>query len=115
MAHLTIRCATVALLGVLLAACVSSSSKPPPPESKKEAAKYNMELGISYLRKGDYKGAQGKLEKAVKEDDSLATAALAMAEHATTHLLVVAGDGAEPLGILSALDVARALVDGGRD
>jgi CBS domain-containing protein len=51
----------------------------------------------------------------VRPDDSLATAALAMAEHATTHLLVVAGDGAEPLGILSALDVARALVDGGRD
>lgn len=74
MAVLTFRCAAVAALGLLLAACISSSSKPTIPPSKTEAAKYNMELGISYLRQGDYKGAQAKLEKAVKEDDSLATA-----------------------------------------
>jgi CBS domain-containing protein len=45
----------------------------------------------------------------VGPDDSLAAAALAMAEYATAHLLVVADPGNEPVGILSALDVARVL------
>jgi type IV pilus assembly protein PilF len=58
----------------LLGACVSSSSKPMPAASKKEAAQYNMQLGISYLRQGDLQAAQAKLEKAVAADDSLATA-----------------------------------------
>jgi type IV pilus assembly protein PilF len=59
---------------VLLGACVSSSSKPMPAASKKEAAQYNMQLGITYLRQGDLQAAQAKLEKAVAADDSLATA-----------------------------------------
>lgn len=75
MAVLIVRRGAVLALALVLAGCISSSSRPPPsPVSKKEAAKYNMELGISYLRQGDYKGAQTKLEKAVKEDGSLATA-----------------------------------------
>jgi type IV pilus assembly protein PilF len=74
MAVLTFRGAALAALALALAGCITTSSKPAAPVSKKEAAKYNMELGISYLRQGDYKGAQQKLEKAVKEDDSLATA-----------------------------------------
>jgi CBS domain-containing protein len=45
----------------------------------------------------------------VHPDDSLAAAALAMAENATAHLLVVGDAGDEPQGILSALDVARVL------
>jgi CBS domain-containing protein len=45
----------------------------------------------------------------VHPDDSLAAAALAMAENATAHALVVGDGGDEPLGILSALDVARAM------
>ncbi len=45
----------------------------------------------------------------VHADDSLAAAALAMAEHATAHVLVVEEGADEPVGILSALDVARAL------
>ena len=45
----------------------------------------------------------------VHADDSLAAAALAMAENATSHVLVVEERGGEPVGILSALDVARAL------
>jgi len=44
----------------------------------------------------------------VRSDDSLAAAALAMAEHATAHVLVVDDGIDEPVGILSALDVARA-------
>jgi CBS domain-containing protein len=45
----------------------------------------------------------------VHPDDSLAAAALAMAENATAHVLVMGEGGDEPVGILSALDVARAL------
>ena len=45
----------------------------------------------------------------VRPEDSLAAAALTMAENATAHVLVVEDGGAEPVGILSALDVARAL------
>jgi CBS domain-containing protein len=45
----------------------------------------------------------------VHPDDSLAAAAQAMAEHATSHALVVADAGDEPVGILSALDVAGAM------
>ncbi len=63
-----------AALALLVTGCVTSSSKPPLPTSKKEAAKYNMQLGISYLRQGDLGTAQAKLERALADDDSLATA-----------------------------------------
>jgi CBS domain-containing protein len=49
----------------------------------------------------------------VRPDDSLAAAALAMAENATAHVLVVGDAGDEPVGILSALDVARAMAAAG--
>lgn len=66
-------------LAALLAGCVSGSSRPPPAAaSKKEAAQYNMQLGISYLRQGDYKAAQTKLEKALAEDDKLVPAWLGL-------------------------------------
>lgn len=68
------RTGLLATCALLLAACVTTSSKPTPKVSKKEAAKINMQLGITYLRQGDLKAAQSKLEKAVEEDDSLATA-----------------------------------------
>jgi type IV pilus assembly protein PilF len=42
--------------------------------SPKEAAKFNMQLGVSYLRQGDLRQAQSKLEKAVEQDPALATA-----------------------------------------
>jgi len=45
----------------------------------------------------------------VGPQDSLAAAALCMAEHATTHILVVEPGGEHPVGIVSALDLARAL------
>lgn len=49
----------------------------------------------------------------VRADDSLAAASLAMAENATAHVLVVGDAGDEPVGILSALDVARAMAAAG--
>jgi CBS domain-containing protein len=45
----------------------------------------------------------------IDADRSLAEAALLMSEYATAHLLVVEEGADEPVGILSALDVARAL------
>jgi type IV pilus assembly protein PilF len=58
---------------MLSAGCVSSDLKKSS-TSPKEAAQLNMQLGISYLRKGDLKSAQEKLEKSIADDDSLATA-----------------------------------------
>lgn len=79
MAPLIARCLAAVALAALLAGCVTGSSRPPPAAaSKKEAAQYNMQLGISYLRQGDYKAAQGKLEKAVAEDASLVPGWLAL-------------------------------------
>lgn len=45
----------------------------------------------------------------VRPDDSLAHAALLMAEHEITHLVVVRPDSRDPIGMLSALDVAGVL------
>jgi CBS domain-containing protein len=45
----------------------------------------------------------------VTPDDSLVHAAQLMAEHSTSHLLVVAKDTSLPIGMLSTLDIARAL------
>jgi CBS domain-containing protein len=44
----------------------------------------------------------------VAREESLARAAMLMGEYSVTHLIVVGADG-EPAGIVSALDVARAL------
>ena len=44
----------------------------------------------------------------VRPDESLARAAMLMAEYAITHLIAVGEEG-KPAGIVSALDVARAL------
>lgn len=45
----------------------------------------------------------------VGPDDSLAAAALAMSENAVGHVLVVERGAAAPVGLLSALDIARAM------
>lgn len=73
-----IRVAGLVSLSMLLVACITTSSKPPAPVSEKDAAQYNMQLGIGYLRNGDLKTAQAKLEKAIAADSSLATAHLAL-------------------------------------
>ena len=57
----------------------------------------------------------------VAPDDSLVRAAQLMREHATSHLLVVDPEAGQPVGVLSTLDLARAIaaepartVSGGR-
>ncbi len=79
MAGLVVQLVTVLLGAVVLAGCISSSSRPPPSAtSPAEAAQYNMQLGISYLRQRDYKAAQEKLERAIAADDDLPMAHMAL-------------------------------------
>ena len=69
--------ATVLLLS--LAGCVTTSSRPEPqPTSSTDAARYNMQLGISYLRQDNLPAARDKLEKALEQDPGLATAHAAL-------------------------------------
>lgn len=71
-----------ALAGVVclaLAGCVTTSSRPePPPASSDDAAQYNMQLGVSYLRQNNLPAARDKLEKALEQDPGLATAHAAL-------------------------------------
>lgn len=73
---------TTALLGGLLltlAGCVTTSSRPsPPPTSPEDAAEYNLQLGVSYLRQGNLPAARDKLDKALEQDPNLATAHTAL-------------------------------------
>ena len=69
------------LAGALLslAGCVTTSSRPePPPTSSDDAAQYNMQLGVSYLRQNNLPAARDKLEKALEQDPGLATAHAAL-------------------------------------
>ena len=61
---------------VALVACVPVK---PSSKSPKDAAEYNMQLGVSYIRQGDYASAQSKLEKAIQQDAGLASAHSALA------------------------------------
>jgi len=67
----------IALLAaaLVLQACVTRSTAPQPADaSKQDAAQYNLELGIGYLRQGNLQAAREKLQRAIKEEPNLATA-----------------------------------------
>jgi len=70
------------VLGVLVlatTACVTTSSRPKPvPGSDMEAAQYNLQLGISYLRQNNLQAAREKLERAIEQEPDLATAHAAL-------------------------------------
>jgi type IV pilus assembly protein PilF len=46
--------------------------------SDRDAARYNVQLGMSYLQRGDLEGAREKLERAAQQDPSLAAAHAAL-------------------------------------
>lgn len=46
--------------------------------SEKDAARFNVQLGMSYMQRGDLEGAREKLERALKQDASLPAAHAAL-------------------------------------
>lgn len=68
--------AAPALLFVLaLAGCVTTSTLPPlAPARPDDAAQFNLELGISYLRDNKLQAAREKLERALQQNPNLVTA-----------------------------------------
>lgn len=76
MAQLTV---IIALLALALTGCVTTTTgSQPAPSSPDEAAGYNMQLGISYLRQNKLQLARNKLETAIRLDPNLATAHVAL-------------------------------------
>ena len=74
-----VRAAVVASLTLAISGCITTSSMPRPAEtSRKDAARYNMELGISYLRDNRLQDAREKLERAIKQEPDLAKAHAAL-------------------------------------
>ncbi len=72
--------AAALLVSGFLSGCITTSTNPAPaPSSDEEIAALNMQLGVSYLRQGDFDVARGKLEKAVELDPGSAVAHRALA------------------------------------
>lgn len=66
----------VLLVGVVLGGCATG-----PKDSRvsdKDAARFNVQLGMNYLQRGDLEGAREKLERAVQQDPSLPAAHAAL-------------------------------------
>lgn len=63
-------------LSSMLGGCVTeqTSGRVQPQEQPQEAADLNVQLGVGYLRQGDLKAAQSKLEKAVELEPDNVTA-----------------------------------------
>jgi type IV pilus assembly protein PilF len=61
------------MTAALIAACASPGQFEHTPDDKK-AARINVQLGAAYLERGDLQTASVKLERALREDYSLATA-----------------------------------------
>lgn len=65
-----------ALALVLLAGCASSA--PDSKVSSDDAARFNVQLGMNYMRRGNLQEAREKLERAVEQDSSLPSAHAAL-------------------------------------
>ena len=80
--HPALAFTTLLFLGLALSmgGCVTSSSRPTSasPPSATDAAQYNLQLGISYLRQNNLQAARDKLERAIEQDSNLATAHAAL-------------------------------------
>lgn len=66
--HRALICATAI---VLLSACASNSSQTTPAEN---SSSINVDLGVAYIKKGDYASAKAKLEKAIQQNPRNAAA-----------------------------------------
>lgn len=67
-----------AIGGLVLAGCVSTSTTPGTKVSLKQASRYNVELGIAYMRQGNHDIAMQKLQLALKENPDNANAYMAL-------------------------------------
>ena len=71
---MSVRAAVIAA-GLALAACTTTTEQAGSGKTDlKEAARLNTQLGIDYMRKGQYEFALEKLKKALDQDPDLATA-----------------------------------------
>lgn len=68
------RVGLVAAVAVLAACATTENSK----VSDEDAARFNVQLGINYLQRGDLKEAREKLERAAEQDPSFADAQAAL-------------------------------------
>jgi type IV pilus assembly protein PilF len=66
----------VLVAAAAVAACTSTTE--PPEVSDKDAARYNVQLGMSYMQRGDLEGAREKLERAARQDPELPAAQAAL-------------------------------------
>jgi type IV pilus assembly protein PilF len=64
------------LMAALLAGCTSTTDTPE--VSDKDAARFNVQLGMNYMQRGDLEAAREKLERAVKQDPTLPAAHAAL-------------------------------------
>lgn len=68
------------LLALTLAACTTTETPPAGTKADmKEAARLNTDMGIEYLRKGQFDLALEKLQRAIEQDDELGSAHSAIA------------------------------------
>jgi type IV pilus assembly protein PilF len=71
-----LRLSSALLVATLLAGCATG-----PQDSRvsdKDAARFNVQLGMSYMQRGDLEGAREKLERAAQQDPSLPAAHAAL-------------------------------------
>lgn len=66
----------VLVVATAVAGCIST--KAPPEVSDKDAARFNVQLGMSYMQRGDLEGAREKLERAARQDPTLPAAQAAL-------------------------------------
>jgi len=67
--------AVLSLAALMLAACVTQTKgHVPPAEKPQEASSLNVQLGIGYLRQGDWQSARVKLERAIEQNPGNAVA-----------------------------------------
>lgn len=71
------RAVTALIIAALAAGCVSAPTAGQK-VSDQDAARYNVQLGMNYLQRGDLEGAREKLERAVQQDPSLPAAHAAL-------------------------------------
>jgi type IV pilus assembly protein PilF len=61
----------IVLLAAMVAGCVTTNSgKGRTPASSEEAAAINLDMGLGYLRQGDYQTAREKLERSIKQENN---------------------------------------------